>query len=147
MPETYDDSHKAFPIDLAAMLVENQMGKHMTWQTDPETGTESFTEDAQDLFMVYSDSIEHHIEALSLKISHKSKGTSDTKALQQLTAEVTREVVEVRLGVTRTWQDNLCEEMTQEASELQEELSESILSFTANQNFAITQNQTKSRKL
>jgi len=47
--------------DIAEQLVENRIGAHLTWQTS-EHGSESFTEQAQDLFNELYDIVRNALE-------------------------------------------------------------------------------------
>jgi len=47
--------------DIAEQLVENRIGAHLTWQTS-EDGSESFTEEAQDLFNEIYDIVQNALE-------------------------------------------------------------------------------------
>ena len=47
--------------DIATEIVENRIGAHLTWQTS-EDGSESFTEEAQDLFNEIYDIVQTALE-------------------------------------------------------------------------------------
>ena len=47
--------------DIATEIVENRIGAHLTWQTS-EDGSESFTEEAQDLFSEIYDIVRNALE-------------------------------------------------------------------------------------